>query len=222
MKKQSKSTTPRGAEPGIGKSNTIKGIQATPYIDLEDNMKKQPVQQTASEKKLFAEIKELRTTVEDVKAVVKAWVTTIDGQYRRVHKEVDALKQQTTPLSKPKPKDYVLTEADWRRVLMERYLCGFGWADEKFSHIGFLSSENWSWGIGAFTADNGTKYGTCKVLNMPGVLQPYFGQGCPVPAGTKVLMKQRCGLCSIGKALEQDWNNINCGSDIVAFMVLEQ
>ena len=43
MKKQRKSTTLWGAEPGTGKSNTIKGIYEAqaPYIDLEDNMKKQ-------------------------------------------------------------------------------------------------------------------------------------------------------------------------------------
>lgn len=220
MKKQRKSTTLRGAEPGTGKSNTIKGIQATPYIDLEDNMKKQPVQQTASEKKLFAEIKELRTTVEDVKTVVKAWVTTIDGQYRRVHKEVDALKQQTTPLSKPKPKpeDYVLTDADWQRVIKEGWLCEFETASGTSRSIGTLEEVR----AGDYCHHAHGYFTKCRPLNRPGVLQPYFGQGCPVPAGTKVLMKQRCGLCSIGKALEQDWNNINCGSDIVAFMVLEQ
>lgn len=212
-------------------------------------MKKQPTQQTTSEKKLFAEVKELRTTVEDVKAVVKEWVTTIDAQYRRVHKEVDALKQTNREvefvamheklhelhkairnkanvatdflinqkLDKPKPEDYVLTDADWQRVIKEGWLCEFETASGTSRSIGTLEEIR----AGDYCHHAHGYFTKCRPLNRPGVLQPYFGQGMPVKAGTKVLTKQRRGSHCIGKALEQDWDIENNSSDIVAFMILE-
>jgi hypothetical protein len=187
--------------------------------------------QSASEKKLFAELKELRTAVEDLRVGAKAWVTAIDEQYRRMDvvvrvlgKEVQALKQTTTPPAKPKPEDYVLTDADWQRVITEGWLCEFWDTFEKPQNemhlfIGQLVAKPAN---GKFLRKYSPYYSNCRPLNKPGVLQPYFGQGMPVKAGTKVLVKQRCGLYSIGKALEQDWNNINHRSDIVSFMILDQ
>lgn len=222
MKKQRKSTTLRGAEPGTGKSNTIKGIQATPYIDLEDNMKKQPTQQTTSEKRLFAEIKKLDNLVKWLVSTTQTQHGMIEELRREQQVFDDRLNaadaQATLSKPKPDPKDYVLTDADWQRVIKEGWLCEFETASGTSRSIGTLEEVR----AGDYCHHAHGYFTKCRPLNRPGVLQPYFGQGMPVKAGTKVLMKQRCGLCSIGKALEQDWNNINCGSDIVAFMVLEQ
>jgi hypothetical protein len=220
MKKQRKSTTPRGAEPGIGKANTIKGIQATPYIDLEDNMKKQ----TTSEKKLFAEIKKLDN-------LVKWLVSTTQTQHGMIEElrseqqvfddrlnAADAQATLSKTPAKPDPKDYVLTDADWQRVIKEGWLCEFETASGTSRSIGTLEEIR----AGDYCHHAHGYFTKCRPLNKPGVLQPYFGQGCPVPAGTKVLTKQRRGSHCIGKALEQGWDIENNSSDIVAFMVLEQ
>jgi len=214
-------------------------------------MKKQPVQQTTSEKKLFAEIKELRKAVEDLTTKVGRIYKVFDERYDEHRREIEALKQTNREveflamhekmheahramrniptdylinqkLDKPKPEDYVLTDADWQRVIKEQWLCEFWDAFEKpqpevFRFIGELEAKQAN---GKFL-HRWREYNHCRPLNKPGVMQPYFGQGMPVKAGTKVLVKQRNGLYCIGKALEQDWNIMGCSSDIVSFMVLE-
>jgi len=215
--------------------------------------KKETTKQSSSEKKMFAEIKEMRKAVENLRAKVGHIYKVFDERYDEHRREIEALKlkkELEQPLSpnqeaylkswrvmhdpehkdktakqdsKPKPEDYVLTDADWQRVIKEQWLCEFWDAFEKpqpevFRFIGELEAKQAN---GKFLRRYSHHYNHCRPLNKPGVMQPYFGQGMPVKAGTKVLVKQRNGLYCIGKALEQDWNIMGCSSDIVSFTILE-
>ena len=156
---------------------------------------------------------------------LKVWRVMHDPEHKdKTAKQIWGLLNND---SKPDPKNYVLTDADWQRVIDEKFLCEFGGSRNK-EILAYLRAVEPSVdpeldGDGLqFHARSYLGYFTvCKPLNKPGVMQPYFGQGMPVSASTRVLIKQRNGLCSIGKALEQDWNIMGCSSDIVAFMVLE-
>lgn len=188
-------------------------------------MKKQPTQQTTSEKKLFAKLEGLIAKV----GYMDEHLTAAQKNVARINARLDVLESTTPPKPtagstcptcskpKPKPENYVLTDADWQRVMREGWLCEFETASGTSRSIGTLEEIR----AGDYCHHAHGYFTKCRPLNRPGVLQPYFNQGMPVKAGTKVLVKQRNGLCSIGKALEQDWNNINHGSDIVAFMGLE-
>jgi hypothetical protein len=217
--------------------------------------KKETTKQPVSEKRLFKELQDLRTTVGHIykvfderydehrreiktlkkeleqplspnqEAYLKSWRVMHDPEHKDKTVEQiwgllnDAPKQD----SKPDPKKYMLTDADWQRVIKEQWLCEFWDAFEKpqpevFRFIGELEAKQAN---GKFLRRYSHHYNHCRPLNKPGVMQPYFGQGMPGKAGTKVLVKQRNGLYCIGKALEQDWNIMGCSSDIVSFTILE-
>lgn len=179
-------------------------------------MKKETTKQSASEKRLFKELQDLRVTVGHL---YKMFDDRLNAADARATLSTTA-KQDPKQDPKPKPKNYVLTDADWQRVIEEGYLCEFGTYYGGFPALGCLVKRDDSTGE-YWLAGCKAPWENCRLLNKPGVMQPYFGQGMPVSASTRVLIKQRNGLCSIGKALEQDWNIMGCSSDIVAFMVLE-
>jgi len=216
--------------------------------------KKETTKQSSSEKKMFAEIEELRKAVENLRVKVgymDEHLTAAQKNVARINARLEALEQTNREveflamhekmhevhramrniptdylinqkLDKPKPEDYVLTDADWQRVIKEQWLCEFTHDGEVKSIASLASVKNIPTGKRFDPLDRGFAFWiSCRPLNKPGVMQPYFGQGMPVKAGVKVLVKQRNGLYCIGKALEQDWHIMGCSSDIVSFTILE-
>ena len=100
-------------------------------------------------------------------------------------------------------KAYVLTDADWRRVIDEKFLINTGGG--YYSEVGSVPGREYR-----------EHY---KLPNKPGVLQPYFGQGCPEEPGTRVLVKYRDGKHGISFVGGVDWTLRDSSNDIVAYMV---
>ncbi len=173
--------------------------------------------QTASERKIFAQLHELR---EGMIHLQERIATLEVGK----HTEPKALASPCKCACKPDPKDYVLTDADWKRVIDEKFLCEF--RDGSIGpfigpFIGTLECRR-NPQSPEYKRTSGSWFISCNLLNKPGVMQPYFGQGMPVPASTRVLVKLRDGHHGILRAADAEWNWVKNGhGDIVAFMVLE-
>jgi len=139
-----------------------------------------------------------------------------------VRNAVQALAKHSEPTQ---PRDYVLTDADWKRVIAEGWLCEFGvegTKDAPYRICELLGREN-----DRFIPHYPTKYGpvgpkywSCKPLNKPGVMQPYFGQGMPVDRDTAVVVMTRDGETFQDLAHAFDFRREGEDSDIIAYMVL--
>lgn len=193
---------------------------------------KNPTKQTPSDKRLFAAIDTLRGQVECQGQRLDAVIEKVKDLTQLVQhvdtRLIDVERQEALP--QPDPKDYVLTDADWQRVIAERWLCEFGVAGSAMPYrIGELQKLDYMVGWRVYPTypnqDVGPWYSKheCRLLQRAGVMQPYFGQGMTVAPNTKVLVKLRTGTHTIGKAREVDWtwDARNNAGDIVAFMVLE-
>lgn len=192
--------------------------------------------QTASEKRLFAEITALDHRVTELTAELYEHMEMMDAlaNTRVLHdavqqlsrtlseqnKRINVLEQPLSPTQeaylKPDPKKYVLTDADWQRVIDEKFLCEFGDDGITYPTTSTLEARR-----SCFVQSNGVLSIYCRPLNKPGVMQPYFGQGMPVHASTRVLIKLRSGLHSVMTAKDVEWDIDNTVGDVVAFTVLE-
>ena len=178
-------------------------------------MKKETTKQSASEKRLFKELQDLRVTVGHL---YKMFDDRLNAADARATLSTTA-KQDPKQDPKPKPKNYVLTDADWQRVIEEGYLCEFGTYYGGFPALGCLVKRDDSTGE-YWLAGCKAPWENCRLLNKPGVMQPYFGQGMPVHASTRVMVKFQDGYHGIGKAVDYSWGG-GGARGIVAFMVLE-
>lgn len=181
------------------------------------------VTQSASEKRLFTALDTLSGKVDCMEKRLDNVVTNTNKRIGDVYGELHNLQAKVLATTPAKPEDYVLTDADWQRVIKEQWLCEFWDAFEQpqtevLLFIGQLEAKQAN---GMFLRKYSHHYNRCRPLNKPNVMQPYFGQGMPVKAGTKVLYKQLNGLHGIDKAMNADWRIQNNPGDIVAFMVLE-
>lgn len=152
---------------------------------------------------------------------------SLSKEVRELRGEISKLKSAapttTTEPKPPVPQEYVLTDADWQRVIDEKWLCEF---DGEFgSYIDTLVKFRLG-GLRDFFAGkqhSGCYAAHCRPLNRPGVMQPYFGQGMPVDPSTIVFVKRKniSGIshCT-GQARLFDWGPTGCAGDIVAYMVL--
>jgi hypothetical protein len=147
-------------------------------------------------------------------AYLKAWRVMHDPEHKdKTAKQIWGLLNDD---SKPDPKKYVLTDADWQRVIDEKFLCEFGDDGITYPTTSTLEARR-----RCFVQSNGGLSIYCRPLNKPGVMQPYFGQGMPVHASTRVLIKLRSGLHSVMTAKDVEWDIDNTVGDVVAFTVLE-
>ncbi len=179
-----------------------------------------------------SKIKVRKPTQAELNVTLLRSITGLETQFEELKKFVKDVNQhavyidkrlieveRTTPAAPPKPKEYQLTDADWQRVIDEKWLCVF--TDRYRSdtnRIGELESKSKDY----YKRRNGAVYENCQPLNKPGVMQPYFGQGCPVPASTKVHVMFRRGNSVLCRASEVTWVNpwnVSQG-DIVAYMVV--
>ena len=167
---------------------------------MEGNQGTKPFQ-SASERKLFAAI------------------DLLSGKVDCIEKRLNCLTiQQQVAVSTPQqPKDYILTDADWQRVIDEKFLVVCNYSDGSGPTIGTLNKRL----INGFITDAGCTWPICRLLNKLGVMQPYFGQGMPIKGNTKVMIKIRSNLCQIGKAHTFDWDVYDSDGDIISFVILE-
>lgn len=181
------------------------------------------LKQSASELALFGRVTKLEAIVEALKANAQA---QLKAERPEGHDDLTARVARLELASmfgiekKAKPEDYVLTDADWQRVIDEGYLCEFGdyygygdWTPGRLVRADKSGSAYWS-------QDCSDPWEHCRLLSQPGVMQPYFGQGMPVNGGTKVIAKYRDGRYSLGSAGAIAWNHLGQFRDIMAFMAL--
>jgi hypothetical protein len=225
-----------GVRPAKGPA---KAVEITPPKPTASRVRS--TTQTPSEKRLFTEISELRQQVQAItdeqqtagklyKVLYKQFIETDSTQHDLIEKVNDLRQQLKTSPTLPtvkKPQDYVLTDADWQRVIAEGYLVEvwdtYNHAIVQLSKLEGPTADR-RFGFNALTDDKRMVwFPHCKPLNKPGVLQPYFGQGMPVSAGTRVLVKRADGMYAIGKAVDYDWLALKSHSvgNIVSFMILE-
>ncbi len=179
-----------------------------------------------------------KPTQEELNVTLLRSITGLETQFAELKKFVKDVNQHAVYMDKrlieveraapaapaaPKPKEYVLTESDWQRVIDEKWLCEFqfhSFDDPNNQVVGVLKAKKCM--PSPFQQERGAHYPMCRPLNKPGVMQPYFGQGCPVSDGTKVHVMFRRGNTVLCRASEVTWVNpwnVSQG-DIVAYMVI--
>ncbi len=127
------------------------------------------------------------------------------------------------PTKTATPKEYVLTDADWKRVIAEKWLCEFdeGRDYRLISTLKVVNHNTAGEPCYVPTVSNGA-WPSCRPLNKPGVMQPYFGQGVPVDGDARVLCKCANGnFTSVVYARQLGtWKTYGYDSDIIAYMVM--
>lgn len=166
----------------------------------------------------------------DEMASLRKRLGVVEGAQQNHRRDIDLLSSLLeTPDQPAEPKEYVLTDADWQRVIDEGWLCefGFGAGDtEPPYRVCELARRSGVLFVPHYPNRNGTYYHTCRPLNKPGVMQPYFGQGCPVPKGDVVIVLRR-GIPLECQAMQVEadpedrcWTQIGSRGDVVAYMVV--
>lgn len=156
----------------------------------------------------------------EMKEAIRILRGDLQQQIDNMHTRITDLARKTEA---PK-KEYVLTDADWQRVVAERHLCSFENADRTAKKIDILKEYDKNGSGVNFCTSSGGWYTHCAPLNKPGVMQPYFGQGMPVSGETRVLVKLEDGSYREGPAKDFSWGSRkdNWGSPrtITAFVIL--
>ena len=148
----------------------------------------------------------------------------VEGSQQNHHHHIDILSSRLATPDKPK-KEYVLTDADWQRVIKEGWLCEFWSSGARTCGVLLEISPHEDCRYGGIPPSECNRdymfwRSHCKPLNKPGVMQPYFGQGMPVDGETMVVVQLRDGMLMHCKAIQLQWQHGQLKSDIMAYMVV--